>query len=142
MIVESDSKFENFENTFFNKEDAKIIAKNRHNVGITIINQLTLKKYCKRKNVQVFILQFNIILDIEFSMNDLIIETMMKSSKEILEKYKNFANVFEEINANKLLDHDSHSHVINTKDKMFLFELMYNLSMTELKLLREYLTSF
>jgi hypothetical protein len=40
-------------------------------------------------------------------MNELIIEAMMKSSKEILEKYKNFANVFDKINADKLLEHDS-----------------------------------
>jgi hypothetical protein len=34
MIVESDSKFENFESTSFNKDDAKNVAKNRHNVDI------------------------------------------------------------------------------------------------------------
>jgi hypothetical protein len=38
MIVESDSKFKNFESTSFNKDDAKNVAKNRHNVDITIIN--------------------------------------------------------------------------------------------------------
>jgi hypothetical protein len=47
------------------------------------------------------------MLDIEFSMNDFIIETMMKSSKKILEKYKDFADVFDKINANKLFKHDS-----------------------------------
>jgi hypothetical protein len=56
VIVESDSKFENFESTFFNKNNAKNVAKNRHNVDITIINQLTFEKYYKRKNVQAFIL--------------------------------------------------------------------------------------
>jgi hypothetical protein len=75
-------------------------------------------------------------------MNELIIETMMKSSKKILEKYKNFANVFDKINADKLLKHDSQNHVINTKNKMFFFELVYNLSMIELELLREYLDEF
>jgi hypothetical protein len=38
VIVESDSKFENFEITSFNKNDAKNIAKNRRNVDIAIIN--------------------------------------------------------------------------------------------------------
>jgi HD superfamily phosphodiesterase len=56
MIVENDSKFKNFESTSFNKNDAKNIAKNRHNVDITIINQLIFEKYDKRKNVQAFIL--------------------------------------------------------------------------------------
>jgi hypothetical protein len=142
MIVESDSKYENFENTSFNKDDAKNVAKNRHNVDITIISQLTFEKYCKRKNVQAFILQCNDMFDIEFSMNDLIIETMMKSSKKILEKYKDFANVFDKINANKLFEHDSQNHAINTKNKMSSFESIYNLSMTEFELLKEYFDEF
>ncbi len=142
MIVESDSKFENFESTSFNKDDAKNVAKNRLNVDIAVINQLTFEKYCKRKNVQAFILQCNDMLDIEFSMSDFIIETMMKSSKKILEKYKDFAYVFDKVNANKLLEHDSQDHAINTKNKMFSFESMYNLSMTELELLKEYFDEF
>jgi hypothetical protein len=142
MIVESDSKFENFENTSFNRDDAKNVAKNRHNVDIAVVSQLTFEKYCKRKDVQAFILQCNDMLDIKFLMNNLIIETMMKSSKEILKKYKDFANVFDKVNADKLLKHDSQDHAINTKNKMFSFESMYNLSMTELELLKEYLDEF
>ncbi len=65
----------------------------------------------------------------------------MKSSKKILEKYKNFAKMFDKINANKLFKHDSQNHVIKTKNNFF-FELMYNLSMIELKLLRKYLDEF
>ncbi len=139
MIVENDSKFENFESTSSNKDDAKNVAKNRHNVDIAVISQLIFEKYCKRKNVQTFILQCNDMLDIEFSMSDLIIEAMMKSSKEIFEKYKDFADVFDKVNADKLLEHDSQDHAINTKNKMLSFESMYNLSMTELELLKEYL---
>ncbi len=93
MIVESDSKFENFESTFSNRNNAENVAKNRQNVDITIINQLIFEKYCKRKNVQAFVLQCNDILNIEFLISEFIIETMMKSSKKILEKYKNLFNV-------------------------------------------------
>ncbi len=82
------------------------------------------------------------MLDIEFLMNDFIIETMMKSSKEIFEKYKDFADVFDKINANKLFEHDSQNHAINTKSKMFSFESIYNLSMIELELFKEYLDEF
>jgi hypothetical protein len=142
VIVESDSKFENFESTSFNKDDAKNVAKNRHNVDMTIINQLTFEKYCKRKNVQAFILQCNDMLDIEFLMSDFIIEMMMKSSKEILEKYKDFADVFDKINADKLFEHDSQDHAINTKNKMLSFESVYNLSMIELELFKEYFDEF
>jgi hypothetical protein len=80
--------------------------------------------------------------DIEFLMSDFIIETMMKSSKEIFKKYKDFADVFDKINANKLLEHDSQDHAINTKNKMFSFESVYNLSMIELELFKEYLDEF
>jgi hypothetical protein len=64
------------------------------------------------------------MLDIEFLINDFIIETMMKSSKKIFEKYKNFTEIFDKINVNKLLKHDSQNHAINTKNKMFSFESM------------------
>ncbi len=137
VIVESDSKFENFESTSFNRDDAKNAAKNRHNADIAVVSQLTFEKYYKRKDVQAFILQCNDMLDIEFSMSDLIIETMMKSSKEIFEKYKDFADVFDKVNADKLFEHDSQDHAIDTKGKMSSFGPVYNLSMTELELLRE-----
>ncbi len=142
VIVENDSKFENFESTFFNRNNAENVAKNRQNVDITIINQLIFEKYCKRKNVQVFVLQCNDILNIEFSMSEFIIEAMMKSSKKIFEKYKNFADVFDKVNADKLLEHDSQDHTKDTKSKMSSFESVYNLSMTELELFKKYLDEF
>ncbi len=50
--------------------------------------------------------------------------------------------MFDKINANKLLKYNLQDHVINTKNKMFFFELMYNLLMIEFKLLRKYLNEF
>jgi hypothetical protein len=67
---------------------------------------------------------------------------MNSSSKNFFEKYKNFADVFDKINVDKLLEHDSQNHAINTKNKMFLFESMYNLSMIEFDLLKEYFNEF
>ncbi len=75
-------------------------------------------------------------------MYELIIEIIMKSLKKILEKYKNFANVFDKININKLLKHDSQNHAINTKNKMFSFESIYNLSIIEFKLFKKYFDEF
>jgi hypothetical protein len=75
-------------------------------------------------------------------MSELIIETIMKSSKKIFEKYKNFADVFDKVNVDKLLEHDSQDHAIDTKNKMSSFESMYNLSMTELELLKKYFDEF
>jgi hypothetical protein len=47
------------------------------------------------------------MLNIKFLINNFIIETMMKFSKKIFEKYKDFVNVFDKINVNKLLEYDS-----------------------------------
>jgi hypothetical protein len=109
---------------------------------ITIISQLTFEMYCKRKNVQVYILNCKNLHDIEYTMHELIIETMMKSSQKIFEKYKDFADVFDKMKANELLKHDSHDHEINTKSKMSSFESIYNLFVIELEILREYLNEF
>jgi hypothetical protein len=62
--------------------------------------------------------------------------------KTLTEKYKNFANVFDKINVDKLLKHDSQDHAINTKSKMFSFELMYNLSMIKFELFKKYFDEF
>jgi hypothetical protein len=75
-------------------------------------------------------------------MNELIIETMMKSLKKILKKYKDFADVFDKINVDKLLEHDSQDHTIDTKNKMLSFESIYNISMIELELFKKYLDEF
>jgi hypothetical protein len=66
----------------------------------------------------------------------------MKSLKKLFEKYKDFANVFDKINVNKLFEHNSQNHAINTKNKMFSFELMYNLLMIELELFKKYFDEF
>jgi hypothetical protein len=59
------------------------------------------------------------MFNIEFLMNDFIIKTMMKSSKEIFEKYKDFTNVFDKVNVNKLFELDSQNHAINRRTKCF-----------------------
>jgi hypothetical protein len=64
------------------------------------------------------------------------IENEHKSSK----KYQDFANVFNKINVNKLFEHDSQNHAIEMiENKSLSFESIYNLSIIELKTLREYL---
>jgi hypothetical protein len=75
-------------------------------------------------------------------MHELIIETMIKSSQKIFEKYKDFADVFDKMKANELSEHDSQNHEINTKSKMSSFESIYNLFVIELEVLREYFDEF
>jgi hypothetical protein len=50
---------------------------NLQDSNIAIINQLAFEMYCKRKNVQVYILDCKSLHDIENTMHELIIETMM-----------------------------------------------------------------
>jgi hypothetical protein len=75
-------------------------------------------------------------------MHELIIETMMKSSQKIFEKYKDFANVFDKMKANELSKHDSQNHEINTKNKMSSFESIYNLFVFELEIFKDYFDEF
>jgi hypothetical protein len=75
-------------------------------------------------------------------MHELIIEMMMKSSQKILEKYKDFANVFDKIKTNELLKHNSQNHEINTKNKISSFESIYNLFIIELEIFKKYLDEF
>jgi hypothetical protein len=115
---------------------------NLQNSNIAVINQLTFEMYCRKKNVQVYILDCKTLHDIEYTMHELIIETMMKSSQEILEKYKDFANVFDKMKANELSKHDSQDHEINTKNKMSSFESIYNLFVIEFKIFKNYFDEF
>ena len=64
----------------------------------------------------------------------------MKKRKKIISfKYQNYTDVFNEINANKLSKHRSFDYVIETKNKIFFFEFIYNLSIIELETLKKYL---
>ena len=65
--------------------------------------------------------------------------TEIKLSK----KYQEFADVFDEMNVDKLSEHDSQNHAIKTiEKKSFSFDSIYNLSVTELKVLRKYFNDY
>ncbi len=115
---------------------------NLQDSNITVINQLAFEMYCKKKNVQIYILDCKNLHDIKFTMHELIIETMMKSSQKNLEKYKDFADVFDKMKANELLKHDSQNYEINTKNKMSSFESIYNLFVIELEIFKNYFDEF
>ncbi len=157
--IENAKKFQKRIHVMIVAIDTKIIAKsstkndaqskssvendtNLQDSNIAVINQLTFEMYCKRKNVQVYILDCKNLHDIEYTMHELIIKTMMKSSQKIFEKYKDFANVFDKMKANELSKHDSQDHEINTKSKMLSFESIYNLFVIELEVFKNYLDEF
>jgi hypothetical protein len=157
--IENAKKFQKKTHAIIVAIDTKVIAKsstkddaqnkssiendtNLSDSNITIINQLTFEMYCKKKNVQIYIFNCKNLHDIKYTMHELIIETMMKSSQKILEKYKDFANVFDKMKANELLKHDSQNHEINTKNKMSSFESIYNLFVIEFEIFKNYLDEF
>jgi hypothetical protein len=99
MIVAIDTKIIADSSTKDDTQNKSSVKDNTNlqDSDIAIINQLTFEMYCKKKNVQVYILDCKNLHDIEYTMHELIIETMIKSSQEIFEKYKNFADVLSSI---------------------------------------------
>ena len=58
---------------------------------------------------------------------------------KIVFKYHDYANVFDKIDANKLFKHRFYDHAIETKNKIFSFDFIYNLFITKLETFRKYL---
>ena len=58
---------------------------------------------------------------------------------KILFKYQNYVNVSNKINTNKLSKYRFHNHAIETKNKIFSFEFIYNLFIIKLETLKKYL---
>jgi len=55
------------------------------------------------------------------------------------QQYNKYTDVFSEENVDKLSSHQDYDHVIETKRHESLYNSLYNLSKTELQVLREYL---
>ena len=54
-------------------------------------------------------------------------------------KYQNYVDIFNKKKSKRLSEHNQIDYVIKIKnDKKFSFKLIYNLSITELKILRKY----
>ena len=60
---------------------------------------------------------------------------------KILFKYHNYIDVFDETDANKLFKHQFYNHAIETKNKIFSLDFIYNLFITKFEILRKYLNN-
>jgi hypothetical protein len=70
-------------------------------------------------------------------------ENNNKISNEISFQYVAFQNIFFEMKAHKLSKHDFHDHVIKIlSNRDFFFDFIYNLSTTELKILKNYIDEY
>jgi hypothetical protein len=64
-------------------------------------------------------------------------------SNEISFQYFAFQNIFSEVKAHKLFEHDFHDHVIEIlSSRNSFFDSIYNLSATELKILKDYIDEY
>jgi hypothetical protein len=109
-------------------------------INITIVNKNEFNEICRYKNVQACIFEYKEIVQMLNRKRFVArVITEIENEHKLFEKYQDFANVFNKTNVDKLLEHDSQNYAIETiENKLFSFESIYNLSITELKTLREY----
>ncbi len=70
-------------------------------------------------------------------------ENNSKISNEISSQYVAFQDIFFEIKAHKFSKHDFHDHAIEIlSNRNFFFDLIYNLSTTKLKILKNYIDEY
>jgi hypothetical protein len=70
-------------------------------------------------------------------------ENSSRISNEISSQYVAFQDIFFEVETHKLSEHDSHDHVIETlSNRESFFDLIYNLSATKLKILKNYIDEY
>ncbi len=100
------------------------------------LNINKLKKFIKSIWNQLIIYVLLMILSLE----ELIIwVNAVINTLTIFQHYVNYADVFSEKNAEKLLFYQDCNHTINTENHKSSYNSLYNLSKTELQMLKEYL---
>ena len=112
--------------------------RNELNVSTIIaIDYNDLEKICKQNNLQLFVFQYdNVSAQITIV---IAISNKNNQIREISFKYHNYANVFDEIDANNLFEHKSYDHAIETKNRIFSFDFVYDLFITKFEAFRKYL---
>ena len=109
---------------------------------IKFLNAKEFKQFVKQNDNEMYMIMFTTIID-ESSMNDhQKIEIFLDNNdniNQIFFEYSDFQDVFFEAKANILFKHDSNDFAINTQGKEFPFGKIYNLSQSELKVLKKYI---
>jgi hypothetical protein len=96
-------------------------------VSVAVMNELR-----KMKNMQSYFLQVVLL-----SRSD---DAAIASLKiQIFSQYSDLFEAFSERVVNTLLEHAAHDLVIDTQEKNFLFDIIYNLFANELRILRVYI---
>jgi hypothetical protein len=110
-------------------------------INIVMMNKDEFNEICRYENVQACIFEYEEIVQM-LNRKRFVARAIIKIENEhkLSEKYQDFANVLNKMNIDKLSEHNSQNHAIETiENKSFSFESIYNLSIIELKTFREYL---
>jgi hypothetical protein len=121
-------------------EDKIAISRNKEStksIDIAMIDKDEFNEICRYENVQACIFEYEEIVQMLNRKRFVArVITEIENEHKLFEKYQDFANVFDKINVDKLSEHDSQNHAIETiENKSFSFESIYNLSIIELKTL-------
>jgi predicted CopG family antitoxin len=92
---------------------------------------------CESKDVDVYLLDLRSL--IMFNSSFIIDVALASESNEIFSEYLKFSDVFFENEVKQLSKHESHDHAIKTKENSSMSDLIYNLSLIELKILKSYI---
>jgi hypothetical protein len=120
-------------------EIAVIIEKNLlfNNLVVAIIKMQDILDICESKDVNVYFLDLRFL--IMFDLSFIIDVAFANESNEISSEYLEFSDVFFENEIRQLSKHESHDHAIKTKENSSISDLIYNLSLIELKILKSYI---
>ena len=110
---------------------------------IKFLNAKEFKQFIKQNDNEMYMIMFVTVID-KSSTNDHqkigIFLNNDDSINQIFFEYFDFQDVFFKAKTNILFKHGSNDFVINTQDKEFSFDKIYNLSQSELKVLKKYIT--
>jgi hypothetical protein len=120
-------------------EIAVVVEKNSlsSNLVVAIVKMQDILDIYESKDVNVYLLNLRSL--IMFDSSFIIDVALASESNEISSEYLKFSDVFFENEVRQLSKHESHDHVIKTKENSSMSDLIYNLSLIELKILKSYI---
>jgi hypothetical protein len=104
---------------------------------VAIVGMQDILDICESKDVDVYLLDLRSL--IMFGSSFIVDVALASESNEISSEYLKFSDVFFENEVRQLSKHESHDHAIETKENSSMSGLIYNLSLTELKVLKNYI---
>jgi hypothetical protein len=117
-------------------EIAVIIEKKilSNSLVVAIVEVQDILDICESKDVDFYLLNLRSL--IMFDSSFIVDVTLASESNKISSEYLKFSDVFFENEIRQLSKHESHDHAIEMKENSLINDLIYNLSLIELKILK------